>query len=176
MENNQKLDSGFKLDVTADTSKQTTNIDAPEILPSSFIFKVNDVKAPDSHYYQFHSHEQLPQSALVEFQNSIQLPEQKLFNFKEEKIKVETQTSKSLLNEKNVQLKVNPEDALKKANQIGKNLDAVKKDLENLSQNMRYPDNRTNTRDNYDETVTIPAANTIFENRKTKMIKYPDWI
>jgi hypothetical protein len=106
---------------------------------------------------------------------SLNLPESVLLKPTEEKIQPYSEPHASALNDIKVSVKIKPEDALNKANQVGKNLDLIKKDVEDISSQLRNPDSRLTTRDNYEEKITIPAENLIFENRKNRMTQHPDW-
>lgn len=176
MEDNQKIDSGFNLDVTAGKDESSASVDVSESLPSSFVFSTPDVKSPDSYSFQFTENGKLPQPTAYVPQPSIQLPEQTIFESTQEKIQPQVQPSQASLIGTNISVKVEPEEVLRKTNEVDKGLQAVRKDVEGIYSQMRNPDGRLNQHDSFEERVTIPAANVIFENRKIKMTKYPDWI
>jgi hypothetical protein len=203
MENSLQNDSGFKLDISADMTRLNTAIQTNEVQPSSLINPIQDIPLPDQRSFQFNevatlplsipnniqnaaplpqsfytnpsAVPDLPKSTYNNFQPSIALPESVTLKPTAEKIQPYSEPRASALNDIKVSVKIKPEDALNKANQVGKNLDKVRLDLESIADQMRNPDNRLSARDNYEEKITIPAENLIFENRKNRMTQHPDW-
>jgi hypothetical protein len=203
MENSLQNDSGFKLDISADMTRLNTAIQTNEVQPSSLINPIQDIPLPDQRPFQFNEVASLPYSTpnkiqqtaelpqsyysnpsavpnlpkatYNNFQPSLNLPESVLLKPTEEKIQPYSEPRASALNDIKVSVKIKPEDALNKANQVGKNLDLIKKDVEDISSQLRNPDSRLMARDNYEEKITIPAENLIFENRKNRMTQHPDW-
>jgi hypothetical protein len=203
MENSLQNDSGFKLDISADMTRLNTAIQTNEVQPSSLINPIQDIPLPDQRSFEFNevatlprsisnniqndaplpqsfytnpsAVPNLPKSTYNNFQPSIALPESVILKPTAEKIQPYSEPHASALNDIKVSVKIKPEDALNKANQVGKNLDKVRLDLESLAGEMRNPDSRLSSRDNYEEKITIPAENLIFENRKNRMTQHPDW-
>jgi hypothetical protein len=166
----------FKLDVSADMQVLNTNMNSSDSSPSSIIHPYKDVSPVES--IPFKAYDNIDRIENISFQSypSLELPESMIFEPTAEKIKPSAQVHQSALHGINFQVKVLPEEALNKATEVGNNLNLVRKDLESLSSQMRNPDNRLNSRDNYDEKITIPAANLIFESRKNKMTQHPEWV
>lgn len=154
--------NGFKLDVSADMRALNTSVETTEQVPSSLINQHKDMPAVDALQYQVAP--------------TLELPESVLFEPTPEKIQPSSQIQQSSLQGIDFAVEVKPEDAMELATEVDKNLNSVKKDLEALAGQMRNPDNRTASKDNYEEKVTIPAANLIFESRKNRMTKFPEWI
>lgn len=203
MENSLQNDSGFKLDISADMTRLNTAIQTNEVQPSSLINPIQDIPLPDQRSFQFNevaalplstpnniqnaaplpqsfytnpsAVPDLPKSTYNNFQPSIALPESVILKPTAEKIQPYSEPRASALNDIKVSVKIKPEDALNKANQVDKNLNKVRLDLESLAGEMRNPDSRLIARDNYEEKITIPAENLIFENRKNRMTQHPDW-
>ena len=203
MENSLQNDSGFKLDISADMTRLNTAIQTNEVQPSSLINPIQDIPLPDQRSFEFNevatlprsipnniqndaplpqsfytnpsAVPNLPKSTYNNFQPSIALPESVILKPTAEKIQPYSEPRASALNDIKVSVKIKPEDALNKANQVDKNLDKVRLDLESLAGEMRNPDSRLIAKDNYEEKITIPAENLIFENRKNRMTKHPDW-
>jgi hypothetical protein len=176
MDGTQKTDSGFQLNVSADSTQLNTGLNNDINVPSSIVVGLPDTALPQQHSFEFNNNTQLPQSSVYKPQPSLQLPESLIFQPTPEKIQPHVQPYQSTLGDTHVNVKVNAEDALKKATEVGNHLNSVKKDLESLSAQMRNPDQRTSSQNNFDERVTIPAQNVIFDNRKNKMSRYPDWV
>jgi len=166
----------FKLDVSADMQVLNTNIDSSDSSPSSVIHPHRDISAVDSIPFTPSQDVEGIENILFQSYPSLELPESMIFEPTAEKIKPSAQVHQSALHGINFQVKVLPEEALDKATEVGNNLNLVRKDLESLSSQMRNPDNRLNARDNYDEKITIPAANLIFESRKNRMTQQPEWV
>jgi len=203
MENSLQNDSGFKLDISADMTRLNTAIQTNEVQPSSLINPIQDIPLPDQRSFEFNevaalprsipnniqndaplpqsfytnpsAVPNLPKSTYNNFQPSIALPESVILKPTAEKIQPYSEARASALNDIKVSVKIKPEDALNKANQVDKNLDKVRLDLESLAGEMRNPDSRLIAKDNYEEKITIPAENLIFENRKNRMTQHPDW-
>ena len=163
MDNTTNNDSGFKLDVTADASALGSVLSNTSDLPSSIISPIPDIQTPQNVEYS------------KSFQPDIKLPESVLFEPTKINVQPQAQPYKSILGDVNFSVKIQPEEVLKKATEIGTNLDLLKKDVQSISDQLRNPDARLTSRDTYEEKVTIPAQNDIFTDRKNKMSKYPDW-
>jgi len=158
---NSDNNNGFKLDVSADMRALNTSLDTGDATPSSFINPHNDIPAVDSIQYQVAP--------------TLELPESILFETTPEKIQPSSQIQQSSLQGIDFAVEVRPEEAMEMATEVDKNLNLVKRDLEALAGQMRNPDNRMSSRDNYEEKVTIPATNLIFEARKNRMTQFPEW-
>ena len=162
MNGEQKTDSGFQVSVSADSTQLNSGLNSDISVPSSIVIGLPDIPLPKPYFF--------------EFGNVPRLPDSVLFQPTPEKIQPHAQPYQSMLGDVGVNVKVNAEDALKKANEVGNNLNSVRKDLESLSAQMRNPDQRTASQNSFEERITIPAQNVIFDNRKNKMSRYPDWI
>ncbi len=163
MEKIKTNDSGFKLDISADTSALGSSLSNNENIPSNIIDPLPDVQNPQSVDY----------STL--YLKDIQLPESMLFEPTPIQVQPTVQPYKSAIADSNFSVKIQPEEVLKKATQVENNLELLKKDVQSISNQMRNPDSRLNQQDNYEEKITIPAQNDIFSDRKNKMSKYPEW-
>ena len=102
----------------------------------------------------------------------VELPEFKIFEPTVEPIKPQTQTQNTVITQ---DTKVSTQDILDKTNTLSSDLQNLTKDVESMSQSMRYPDPRTEGRDNFEQRVTIDSTNLIFFNRMAKIIEYPNW-
>jgi hypothetical protein len=154
--------NGFKLDVSADMRALNMGFENGDTTPSSLINPHNDIPSVDSMSYQVAP--------------TLELPESLLFETTPEKIQPSSQIQQASLQGIDFAVEVRPEEAMEMATEVDKNLNLVKKDLESLAGQMRNPDNRMNSRDNYEEKVTIPATNLIFEARKNRMTQFPEWV
>jgi hypothetical protein len=163
MDTTKKQDSGFKLDVSADIAATSSALNTPESLPSNIINPLPDLNIPNNFNF----------SPL--YQPDIKLPESTLFQPTDSHIQPQSQAYKSFLSDTNFAVKIQPEEAMKKATEVAKHLESVRKDVQSLSDQMRNSNVGYNQRDNFEEKVTIPAQNDIFTNRKSKMTEYPDW-
>jgi hypothetical protein len=165
MENENKTDSGFKLDITADTTALSAALPNKEVTPVTATVPSADIEIPQHVNY----------SALT--QPNIQLPESTLFSTQNVQPLPSVQPTKSLLDTTDIPLQIKPEEALKKASDVGKNLELLKKDVQSISDQLGEIQIQgwRQCADNYDEKITIPAQNDIFSNRKSKMSQHPDW-
>lgn len=162
MENKSK-DSGFKLDIQADVNALGLSSTKEDVVASTIIHPHTNIPLPNSEFISDNM------AATIEMAESI------LFEPSKSKIEPRATVHETKLGDISSKIKVVPEDALKKAEQVASNLELVRKDVQNISSQMRYPDNRTVGRDNYEERVTIPPQNLIFNNRTARMTQYPDW-
>jgi hypothetical protein len=202
----ENFNNGFSLDVTADQSSfdqslnpnmipnNTTKINLSDIphenMPANPF--LSDVQLPNNSEFNFPSDIPLPQSSTnpfmvgqnpiqpesYNFQPSLELPESQIFSNNTNEFPAGIQPGQNTptdLGESGINLK--PEDAMNTANNVASNLDALKKDVQTISQQVRNPDPRIKSaeKENFDEKVTITPGNLIFENRKNKMSTNPEW-
>lgn len=190
----------FTLDVSADISAASSAEEISINTPSELINPIGDVDLPQSTSFQYNqdfganqqttlqfnptvdvepsiplqfNQPDLPTENIQnQFQSTVELPESQIFTPTEDKIQPQTQVQKTTIADGS---KVDPRDILDKTNRLSTDLENLTKDVESMSQSLRYPDPRTESRDNFDQRITIDSNNLIFFNRLARVTEYPNW-
>jgi hypothetical protein len=190
----------FSLDISADLSAVNSAQEMSFDTPKELINPIGDVDLPQSQSFQYESQTNLNKQGQLQFSNSIEaepsiplqfnqpdieiqngqlqyqqtveLPESQIFQSTEEKIQAQTQIQKTVISP---DTKISSQDLLNKTNTLSGDLKNLTKDVESISQSLRYPDPRTDARDNFDQKITIESTNLIFFSRLARITEFPNW-
>ena len=180
----------FSLDISADlsavNSAQEMSFDTPKELINPIgdyesqtnlnkqgqLQFSNSIEAEPSIPLQFNQPDIEIQNGQLQYQQTVELPESQIFQSTEEKIQAQTQIQKTVISP---DTKISSQDLLNKTNTLSGDLKNLTKDVESISQSLRYPDPRTDARDNFDQKITIESTNLIFFSRLARITEFPNW-
>ena len=195
----------FSLDISSDISKLGSNLDLPIQTPENIQVSFPELETPETTYNPFLENIPVAPSEMNPFLSEVDPSEAQYSPFMEEEPgapsqfspfspEIELPESQTFISEEeeepeldvqkyktddigNTDLQVNPEDAVDVAKNVSISLEALKKDVERLSNEIRNPDPRSRpaSSDKFEEKITIVPGNLIFENRKARMSNNPEW-